>query len=133
MTTRTIGARIPRNEDPRLLQGRGSFVDDIRLAGVLHAAVLRSPHARARLVSIDPAQARALPGVALVLTAADLGECDQPTPLLIPHPALTHPRTPRPLAGDEVRYVGEPIALVVAESRYLAEDALDAIAVRWEP
>jgi carbon-monoxide dehydrogenase large subunit len=133
MTTRTIGARIPRNEDPRLLQGRGSFVDDIRLAGALHAAVLRSPHARARLVSIDPAQARALPGVVLVLTAADLGELDQPTPLLIPHPALTHPRTPRPLAGDEVRYVGEPIALVVAESRYLAEDALDAIAVRWEP
>src|SRR5437870_13351779 len=74
MTTRTIGARIPRNEDPRLLQGGGCFVDDIHTPGMLHAAVLRSPHAHARIVSIDAAQARAVPGVALVLTAADLGE-----------------------------------------------------------
>ena len=133
MTTRTVGARIPRNEDPRLLQGRGCFVDDVQPAGVLHAAIARSPHAHARIVSIDVARARALPGVALVLTAADLGELDQPTPLLIPNPALTHPRTPRPLAVDEVRYVGEPVALVVAESRYVAEDALDAIEVTWQP
>ena len=133
MTTRTVGARIPRNEDPRLLQGRGCFVDDIQPAGVLHAAVLRSPHAHARIVAIDATRARALPGVALVLTAADLGELDQPTPLLIPNPALTHPRTPRPLAADEVRYVGEPVALVVADSRYLAEDALEAIEVTWQP
>jgi len=70
MTTRTLGARIPRNEDPRLLQGRGSFVDDIQPAGALHAAVLRSPHAHARIVSIDAARARRLPGVVLVLTAA---------------------------------------------------------------
>ncbi len=132
MTTRTVGARIPRNEDPRLLQGRGCFVDDIQPAGVLHAAVLRSPHAHARIVAIDATRARALPGVALVLTAADLGELDQPTPLLIPNPALTHPRTPRPLAADEVRYVGEPVALVVADSRYLAEDALEAIEVTWQ-
>ena len=133
MTTRTVGARIPRNEDPRLLQGRGCFVDDIQPAGVLHAAVLRSPHAHARIVAIDATRARALPGVALVLTAADLGELDQPTPLLIPNPALTHPRTPRPLAADEVRYVGEPVALVIADSRYLAEDALEAIEVTWQP
>src|SRR5881296_3235635 len=133
MTTRTIGARIPRNEDPRLLQGRGCFVDDVQLAGVLHAAVLRSPHAHARIVSIDAARARGLPGIALVLTAADLGELDQPTPLLIPNPALTHPRTPRPLAADEVRYVGEPVALVISDSRYLAEDALEAIEVTWQP
>src|SRR5437773_1725957 len=132
MTTRTVGARIPRNEDPRLLQGRGCFVDDSQPAGVLHAAVLRSPHAHARIVAIDATRARALPGVALVLTAADLGELDQPTPLLIPNPALTHPRTPRPLAADEVRYVGEPVALVVADSRYLAEDALEAIEVTWQ-
>src|SRR3989440_4105489 len=131
MTTRTVGARIPRNEDPRLLQGRGCFVDDIQPAGVLHAAVLRSPYAHARIVAIDATRARALPGVALVLTAADLGELDQPTPLLIPTPALTHPRTPRPLAADEVRYVGEPVALVVAESRYVAEDAVEAIEVTW--
>ncbi|PYO01272.1 MAG: xanthine dehydrogenase [Candidatus Rokuibacteriota bacterium] len=132
MTTRTIGARIPRNEDPRLLQGGGCFVDDIHTPGMLHAAVLRSPHAHARIVSIDAAQARAVPGVALVLTAADLGELNQPTPLLIPNPALTQPRTARPLAADEVRYVGEPVALVVAESRYVAEDALEAIEVTWE-
>ena len=133
MTTRTVGARIPRNEDPRLLQGRGCFVDDIQPAGVLHAAVLRSPYAHARIVAIDATRARALPGVALVLTAADLGELDQPTPLLIPNPALTHPRTPRPLAADEVRYVGEPVALVISDSRYLAEDALEAIEVTWQP
>src|SRR5437660_1624654 len=133
MTTRTVGVRIPRNEDPRLLQGRGCFVDDIQPAGVLHAAVLRSPHAHARIVAIDATRARALPGVALVLTAADLGELDQPTPLLIPNPALTHPRTPRPLAADEVRYVGEPVALVISDSRYLAEDALEAIEVTWQP
>ncbi len=133
MTTRTIGARIFRNEDPRLLQGRGCFVDDINPAGVLHAAVLRSPHAHARIVSIDASRARALPGVALVLTAADLGDLNQPTPLLIPNPALTHPRTATPLAGDEVRYVGEPVALVVAKNRYVAEDALDAIDVTWAP
>ena len=80
MTTRLIGARIPRNEDPRLLRGLGSFVDDIEPRGVLHAACLRSPHAHARITSIDVTRARALPGVHLVLTAADLGELNQPSP-----------------------------------------------------
>src|SRR5881397_3691047 len=101
MTTRTVGARIPRNEDPRLLQGRGCFVDDIQPAGVLHAAVLRSPYAHARIVAIDATRARALPGVALVLTAAEPGARDLRTPRLIPNPALTHPPTPRPRAADE--------------------------------
>jgi carbon-monoxide dehydrogenase large subunit len=133
MTTRSIGARIPRNEDARLLRGLGCFVDDLDRAGLLHAAVLRSPHAHARIVAIDPSRARTLPGVALVLTAADLGALNQPTPLLIPHPELTHPRTPRPLAAEEVHYVGEPVAVVVAEDRYIAEDALAAIEIRWEP
>ena len=73
MTTRLIGARIPRNEDPRLLRGQGCFVDDIEPPGMLHGAGLRSPHAHARIVAIDAARARALPGVHLVLTAADLG------------------------------------------------------------
>jgi CO/xanthine dehydrogenase Mo-binding subunit len=94
---------------------------------------LRSPHAHARIATIDTSRAAKLPGVALVLTARDLGALNQPTPLLIPHPNLTHPRTPLPLAADEVRYAGEPIALVVAESRYVAEDALDAIDVTWTP
>ena len=133
MTTRAIGARIPRNEDPRLLRGLGCFVDDVNPAGVLHGAVLRSPHAHARIVSIDTARARALSGVELVLTAPDLGEQNQPTPLLIPHPNLTHPRTPRPLARDEVRFVGEPVVFVVARDRYVAEDAVAAIDVTWEP
>src|SRR6266536_1593810 len=133
MTTRMIGARIPRHEDPRLLRGLGCFVDDIHPAGVLHGVVLRSPHAHARIGAIDGARARTMPGVHLVLTASDLGEPNQPTPLLIPNPNLTHPRTPRPLATDEVRFVGEPVAFVVAEDRYLAEDALAAIEVTWEP
>jgi aerobic carbon-monoxide dehydrogenase large subunit len=133
VSTRALGARIPRNEDPRLLRGLGCYVDDVNPPGLLHGAVLRSAHAHARLVAVDASRARALPGVALVLTGADLGPVNQPTPLLIPHPALTHPRTARPLAMDEVRYVGEPVALVVAKDRYAAEDALDAIDVTWEP
>jgi carbon-monoxide dehydrogenase large subunit len=132
MTTRLIGARIPRNEDPRLLRGLGSFVDDIEPRGVLHAACLRSPHAHARVVAIDATRARALPGVHLVLTAAELGELNQPSPLLIPHPGLTHPRTQRPLAVDEVRYAGE-LVFVVAEDRYVAEDAVGLIDVAFEP
>ena len=132
MTTRQIGARIPRNEDPRLLQGLGCFVDDVHPPGILHGAVLRSPHAHARIVRIDAAAARRMPGVHLVLTAAELGERNQPSPLLIPHPMLTHPRTQRPLAVDEVRYVGEVVAFVVADDRYLAEDALALIAVEYE-
>ena len=108
MTTRMVGARILRNEDPRLLQGLGCYVDDINPPGVLHGATLRSPHAHARIVGIDASAARRHPGVHLVLTAADLGELNQPSPLLIPHPTLTHPRTQRPLAVDEVRFVGFP-------------------------
>jgi aerobic carbon-monoxide dehydrogenase large subunit len=100
---------------------------------LLHAAGLRSPHARARIRSIDASRARAQRGVHLVLTAAELGALNQPTPLLIPHPELTHPRTPQPLAVDEVRYAGELVALVVADDRYLAEDATRLIDVDYEP
>src|SRR5262249_21256094 len=133
MTTRTIGTRIPRNEDGRLLRGLGCFVDDVNPQGILHGAGLRSVHARAAIASIDTTRARALPGVHLVLTAEELGDLNQPTPLLIPHPHLTHPRTQRPLAVDEVRYVGELVALVIADSRYVAEDAVELIDVRYEP
>jgi carbon-monoxide dehydrogenase large subunit len=129
----TIGARVRRNEDPRLLRGLGCFVDDVRPAGLLHAACLRSPHARARIAVLDPARARALAGVHLVLTAPDLGALNAPGPLLIPHPALTAPRTQRPLAEGEVRFAGEPVAFVVADSRSLAEDALGLIDVAYEP
>src|SRR5262245_56099944 len=133
MTTRLIGARIPRNEDPRLLRGLGSFVDDVEPRGVLHAACLRSPHAHARITSIALARARALPGVHLVLTATELGDLNQPSPLLIPHPGLTHPRTQRPLAVDDVRYAGELVAFVVAQDRYVAEDAVGLIEVTYDP
>ncbi len=113
MATRWFGARIPRMEDPRLLRGKGAFVDDIDLPDVLHAAVLRSTHARARILNIDTSAARALPGVHLVLTASDLGELLDPSPLLVPHHALTQPRTQLPLALNEVHYVGETVAMVV--------------------
>jgi carbon-monoxide dehydrogenase large subunit len=133
MTTRMVGARIPRHEDPRLLQGLGCYVDDVNPAGLLHGATLRSPHAHARIARVDASAARRQPGVHLVVTAADLGELNQPSPLLIPHPTLTHPRTQRPLAVDEVRFVGEPVAFVVADDRYLAEDAAALVEVEYEP
>jgi aerobic carbon-monoxide dehydrogenase large subunit len=133
VTTRAIGARITRNEDPRLLRGLGCFVDDVNPPGVLHAACLRSPHAHARLRGVDASRACALPGVRLIVTAGDLGELNQPGPLLIPHPALTQPRTQRPLAVDEVRYVGETVAFVVADDRYVAEDAVGLIVADYEP
>jgi carbon-monoxide dehydrogenase large subunit len=133
MTTKLLGEPVKRLEDPRLLKGQGQYVDDIHRPGMLHGAVLRSPYAHARIKRMDASQARALPGVHLVLTAADLGEAGGPLPLLIPHPALTEPRTQRALAVDEVRYVGEAVAFVVAESRYLAEDALELIEVDYEP
>src|SRR5436309_800562 len=133
MATRWFGAPVQRIEDPRLLRGRGTYVDDIDLPEMLHAAVLRSTHARARILSIDTGAARALPGVHLVLTASNLGEVLEPSPLLVPHHALTQPRTQLPLALDEVHYVGEAVAFVVADSRYIAEDALDLIDVEYEP
>ncbi len=133
MGTRYVGARIARNEDPALLRGRGLFVDDVRLPGMVHAAVLRSPHARARIHGVDTRRARAVPGVLAVYTHADLGRLGAPLPKLIPHPSLIHHKTQCPLASDAVRYVGEPVALVVAESRYLAEDACDLIEVAYEP
>jgi carbon-monoxide dehydrogenase large subunit len=122
-----------RNEDPRLLVGLGSYVDDIDPPGVLHAAILRSPYGHARIGSIDTSAARAHPGVHAVYTAADLGAFNQPAPLVVPHPSLTHGRTQRPLAVDKVRYIGEAVAMVVADDRYIAEDAAGLIEVDWEP
>jgi len=133
MATRWFGAPIPRNEDPRLLRGKGSYVDDIDLPEQLHAAVLRSTHARARILNLDVSAARELPGVHLVLTASDIGEVLEPSPLLVPNDALTQPRTQLPLALNDVRYVGEAVAYVVANDRYIAEDALDLIDVEYEP
>jgi aerobic carbon-monoxide dehydrogenase large subunit len=133
MTTQIFGSAITRTEDPRLLTGSGSYVDDIDLPLMLHAAILRSPYAHARINSIDTSQAVALEGVFAVLTHNDLGPASNALPLLIPHPALTHPRTQYVLAKEVVNYVGEAVAMVVAEDRYLAEDALSLIEVDYEP
>ncbi len=133
MSTRYVGARIPRNEDPRLLQGHGLFVDDVRLPGMAHMALLRSPHAHARIRRIDTDRARDAPGVLAVYAHADLGALGGPLPRLIPHPSLVHHKTQYALAPDAVRYAGEPVACVVAESRYAAEDAVDLITVDYEP
>ncbi len=132
-----VGKRVPRNEDARLLTGRAMFVDDVNLPGMLHVAFLRSDDAHARIRSIDASAARTRPGVAAVYTAEDLGDYWQPGPLLVPPPPIPgvefHVCTQVPLAKDKVRHVGEPLAMVVAESRYVAEDALADIVVDLEP
>ena len=133
MTTRLFGQKVQRVEDQRFLRGHGRYVDDV-LAGrdVLHAAVLRSPHAHARIVEIDVSGVLDVQGVHLVWTHDDLtGAMAEPLPLLIPHPRLTHGRTQFALAKEEVNYVGEAIAFVVAEDRYLAEDAVGRIRVEY--
>lgn len=134
MATRWLGAPVKRNEDPRLLTGQGLFVDDVHLPGMLYAAVLRSPHAHARILRVDVRRALQHPEVALVLTHADLPpRLREPLPKLIPHPDLKHHKTQYALAPDKVRHVGEPVAFVVATSRYAAEDALELIEVDYEP
>ena len=134
---RYVGQRVLRLEDARLLTGRALFVDDVQLPGMLHVAFLRSDFAHGIVRGIDVGAARAHPGVAAVYTAADLGDYWQPGPLLVPPPPIPglvfHAATQVPLARDKVRHCGEPLAMVVAESRYLAEDALEDIAVDIEP
>src|SRR5207248_3102960 len=132
MTTRWFGAPVQRVEDDRLLRGRGRFTDDIG-EGALECCFVRSPHAHARITSIDASAARAVPGVAAIYTAADLPFGGLDLPLLIPHPNLTHGRTQRCLASDVVRYAGEAVAFVIAESRYVAEDAAELVQVEYEP
>lgn len=137
MATQYIGKPLRRNEDQRLLTGQALFVDDVHLPGMLHAAFLRSNYAHARIVSIDTSQARRRPGVIAVYTAADLGNYWKPGPLLVPPPPIErltfNARTQVPLAKGKVRHAGEAIAVVVAESRYIAEDALQDIVVDMEP
>jgi CO/xanthine dehydrogenase Mo-binding subunit len=124
---------VRRREDPRLVTGAGQFVDDLRIADCLHAAVLRSPHAHARVGAIDGAAARRAPGVVGVFTATDLGAASGPIPIYASHPALPVPCPMRPLARDRVRFVGEPVVAVIADSPYRAHDALDLIRVAYEP
>jgi len=133
VTTRLIGERVERREDARLLTGRARFIDDIHLPDMLHAAVLRSPHAKARFTRVDARAALALPGVHAVITHEDLGPANTPMPLLNEDPGFIHPRTHRALAPGQARFAGEAVALVVADSRYLAEDALELIEVDYKP
>ena len=137
MSTRTFGERIKRNEDPRLLTGRALYVDDVDLPDMLHAAFVRSPYAHARIKKIDVSRAIARPGVIAVYTASDLGDYWKPGPLLVSPPPVDgmtfNERTQVPLVKDKVRFAGEPIAMILAESRYLAEDALADVQVSYEP
>src|SRR6266850_8415854 len=121
-----IGTALPRLEDGPLLRGLARFIDDLKPEGHLHAAMLRSPHANARIGAIDTAAARLAPGVAAVFTAADLqGRC-APMRVHLTTPGAIAPDRPI-IAVDLVRFVGEIVAVVVADSRYRAEDALELI------
>ena len=131
--TSMFGEPIARLEDDRLLRGDGAYLDDLG-HDALAAAFVRSPHAHALVRGIDVSGALDVDGLVAVYTYQDLsGRLAEPLPLLIPHPALTHGRTGYPLAAGEVNHVGEPVVMVVAADRYLAEDAAERIAVDYEP
>src|SRR5439155_7105856 len=122
-----IGSAIERVEDLRLLRGRGQFVDDLGRENLLHAVILRSSVAHGRIRSIDTAAARARPGVHAVITAAEIGAAIPTIPLRQDSSPAFKPFEQPVIAHDKVRYVGEPVAVVLAESAAAAEDALDAI------
>ncbi len=123
-----VGDRYLRKEDPRLLTGRGQYVGDIALPGMLHAALVRSPHAHARIVRVDAARAREYPGVVDVVSFPDLGSAGRPFPIVPPHPELRGHNFSM-LAAGRARFVGEVVAVVVADSRYTAEDARELVDV----
>src|ERR1700742_3786196 len=132
VATRYAGARVPRVEDTRLLTGHGTFVDDVSRPGMLHACFVRSPFAKARIAGIDTAAAMALPGVHAVFVAEDLNPDVKEAWHAVAGKNV--PDTPRPpLAVGEAKFVGDPVALVVAESRYIAEDAVELVDVDYEP
>ncbi|MFP4635759.1 MAG: molybdopterin cofactor-binding domain-containing protein, partial [Nitriliruptoraceae bacterium] len=133
MTTRMLGAPVARSEDPRLLRGEGRYVDDLG-HDAYEVAIVRSPHAHARIVDIDLTGALDVEGLVSIYTFDDLPErVREPLPVLIPHPALTAGRTQHVLADREVDYVGQAVAMVVAEDRYAAEDAAQRVLVDYEP
>jgi carbon-monoxide dehydrogenase large subunit len=134
MGVRQFGARVTRFEDPALLSGRGRFVDDIAPSAVLQACFVRSPMAHAKIRSIDSNAARSMPGVHAVLTADDLpASMRERIPTLQANPAMKLIRTQHCLAGDEVCYVGQAVAVVIADSRALAEDAVALLNVEYDP
>jgi aerobic carbon-monoxide dehydrogenase large subunit len=132
MTTQLFGQRIARKEDPRLLRGDGRYLDDLG-RDALAVAFVRSPHAHARITGIDVTAALDVDGLVAIYTYEDLPDAlRKPLPLLIPHPALDEPRTAFVLANEVVRHVGEPIVMVVAADRYVAEDIVDRINVDFD-
>ena len=123
-----VGQRVKRREDPRLIQGRGTYVDDVVLVGMHHLAFKRSDVAHGRILDIDTAAAEAMDGVEAVFTGAQIAEILGPMPIGTPAPSPEH----RAVAVDTVRYTGEPVAVVVARDRYVARDAAEAIAVTYD-
>ena len=127
-----VGRRVPRQEDARLVTGTGTFADDVAPPGTLHTAILRSPHAHARILGVDTTRARAMPGVAAAIAGEEAKAHWSPLGANFEIPGMQLP-TAYGLAVGKVVYEGEPVAAVAAESRYLAEDALEAIEVAYEP
>ncbi len=130
--SRLVGARIKRREDPRLVRGLAHYVDDVRLPDTLHVAILRSPHAHARIRSIRVEEASKAPGVVSVVTGIDIRDSIGPVPVVAQNPTLRVPLH-TVLAVDKVCYVGDGVAAVVAQDSYAAQDALDLIQVDYEP
>src|ERR1035437_7032520 len=135
MATDVLGARIKRVEDPRFITGKGRYLDDIKLAGMTYMSILRSPYAHANIRSIDTSAAKAMPGVVLVLVGADIPY--NPLPMAWPAGGSSGVQNninmPRVLATDSVKWTGEGVAAVIAETADQAVDALAAIVVDWEP
>jgi len=132
VTESFVSKSFKRNEDPRLLTGNTTFIDDIEFPGMLHVAIKRSDYAHARIKSIDVSEAKNIPGVVAIYTAEDLGDYWHPGPLQVPPPtaikgSVFYARPLECIAKNKIRFSGEPVAVVVAESRYIAEDALDYI------
>src|SRR5919202_6645845 len=129
--SRPFGSAIKRREDPRLITGRGSYVDDLQIPGLLYLALARSPHAHARIRSVDAEAARGMPGVFAVYTGADLqGKVgDLPCGWVLPDIKMP---PHHPVAVDKARYVGDAVAVVLAETRDAARDAAEAISVEYE-
>jgi len=133
--TTMIGARVQRREDPKLITGHGHYVDDISLVNMAHMSVVRSPHAHARITSIDTSHALASKGVVAVLTSAEIKpHILGPIPVTASFvPDKKQVPEQYPIASDEVLYAGEPVAIVIAEDRYLADDAAQLVVVDYEP
>src|SRR6266478_4953499 len=129
-----LGSPIKRREDPRLITGQATYVDDIKLYGMLHLAVLRSPYGHARINSVNVDAARNLPGVVAVYTAEDVNSVVGKVAVAVPVGKIAEGMGVRsPLAQDKVRFFGDPVAVVIADDRYTARDARDLIEVDYEP